>query len=68
MSVAIWWVRRDLRLTDNQALAEALRRAETVVPTFVLDSSLLSDADLSPRRLGFLVQGPRALDKDLRRR
>ena len=24
MTTAIWWIRRDLRLTDNQALAAAL--------------------------------------------
>ena len=28
MTTAIWWVRRDLRLGDNQALTAALRQAE----------------------------------------
>ncbi|MFN3292337.1 MAG: cryptochrome/photolyase family protein [Gemmobacter sp.] len=33
---AIWWVRRDLRLSDNPALAAAARDG-AVVPVFVLD-------------------------------
>jgi len=35
VSVAIAWFRRDLRLTDNPALAEALAAADTVVPVYV---------------------------------
>ena len=35
MSVALVWLRRDLRLTDNAALAHALDTAERVVPVYV---------------------------------
>jgi deoxyribodipyrimidine photo-lyase len=35
VSVAIVWFRRDLRLTDNPALAEALAAADAVVPVYV---------------------------------
>ncbi len=35
MSVAIVWFRRDLRLTDNTALAEAMASADAVVPVYV---------------------------------
>jgi len=35
MSVALVWFRRDLRLTDNAALAHALDTAERVVPVYV---------------------------------
>ena len=66
MSIAIWWVRRDLRLVDNQALHAATRYAEQVIPVFVLDPQLLSAPDLSDKRLGFLVGGLRDLDKALR--
>ncbi|MCX6070971.1 MAG: deoxyribodipyrimidine photo-lyase [Chloroflexi bacterium] len=38
MRTAIWWVRRDLRLADNQALTVALNQAEQVLP--VLDPAL----------------------------
>lgn len=27
MNIAIWWIRRDLRLTDNEALTAALNNA-----------------------------------------
>ena len=40
MSTALWWIRRDLRLSDNQALAAALAAADQVVPIFVLDPAL----------------------------
>ncbi len=62
MSVAIWWVRRDLRLHDNPALNAALR-AGTVIPVFVLDPALTS---VSRRRTDLLVAYLRALDRSLR--
>ena len=34
---AIWWVRRDLRLGDNAALAAAVDTGGPVIPVFVLD-------------------------------
>lgn len=68
MTIAIWWIRRDLRLTDNQALAAALARANHVVPVFVLDTSLLASPAVGSRRLAFLLSGLRQLDADLRRR
>ncbi|MYI67596.1 MAG: deoxyribodipyrimidine photo-lyase [Boseongicola sp. SB0673_bin_14] len=33
----IWWVRKDLRLSDNPALAAALDAGGPVIPVFVLD-------------------------------
>lgn len=60
----IWWIRRDLRLTDNAALHSALE-AGTTLPVFILDPAF---DNLSPRRKSFLYEGLSALDKDLRRR
>ena len=65
MKAAIWWVRRDLRLTDNQALSAACEQAEQVVPTFILDPTLLSQNEDAKKRLAFLFAGLRALDADL---
>jgi deoxyribodipyrimidine photo-lyase len=48
MRTAIWWVRRDLRLADNQALTAALNQAEQVPPVFVLDPTLLAYRTLHP--------------------
>jgi len=61
---AIWWIRRDLRLTDNTALYAALE-AGSVIPVFILDPAFSGS---SPRRKNFLYEGLHALDKDLRSR
>ena len=67
-SVAIWWVRRDLRLTDNQALSAALAAGEQIAPVFVLDERLLASPFASAQRTAFLFAGLAALDEDLRSR
>ncbi len=61
---SLWWIRRDLRLTDNPALHAALE-AGPVIPVFILDPKFDS---ASPRRRDFLYAGLRALDRDLRAR
>ncbi len=61
---AIWWIRRDLRVTDNPALQAALKTA-SVVPVFILDPNLLQHTPL--RRQSFLFNGLRSLDADLRK-
>ncbi len=68
MSVAIWWVRRDLRLSDNQALHAALAHSEVVLPVFILDPTLESSSYTSQDRLAFLYAGLRSLDSQLRMR
>lgn len=68
MRTAIWWIRRDLRLTDNQALHAALVAAERVIPLFVLDPALLRSRNVGERRVAFLFEGLRLLDADLRAR
>jgi deoxyribodipyrimidine photo-lyase len=64
----IWWLRRDLRLADNQALSAALVAARNVVPVFVLDPGLLSSPYSGSKRIAFLLAGLRVLDDDLRQR
>ena len=61
---SIWWIRRDLRLTDNPTLHSALE-AGGVVPVFILDPAFSSQ---SPRRQSFLHEGLSELDKELRKR
>ena len=61
---SIWWIRRDLHLTDNPTLHAALEASE-VVPVFILDPRFDS---ASPRRRDFLHEGMQTLDKDLRAR
>jgi deoxyribodipyrimidine photo-lyase len=66
MKTAIWWIRRDLRLTDNLALAEALRAADRVLPVFILDPNLLNSRYVGSKRLAFLFEGLRCLDAQLK--
>ena len=61
---SIWWIRRDLRLTDNAALHAALE-AGSVLPVFIFDPAFTGS---SPRRKDFLNEGLHALNKDLRER
>lgn len=61
---SIWWIRRDLRLTDNPTLQAALATGP-VIPVFILDPAFTHS---SPRRTGFLHEGLHALDRDLRSR
>jgi deoxyribodipyrimidine photo-lyase len=64
MTTSIWWIRRDLRLTDNPTLHSALE-AGNVIPVFVLDPTF---SHQSPRRRSFLYEGLDVLDKELRNR
>jgi len=62
----LWWIRRDLRLRDNQALQASLTAGEKVIPVFILDPVLLSSAAASEKRTAFLFEGLRSLDEALR--
>ena len=61
----IWWIRRDLRLTDNPALSAALAEDAGVTPVYILDPLLL--AKPAPKRQAFLFNGLRALEQDLKK-
>lgn len=54
------WFRRDLRLTDNPALAEAVKAGGDVTALFVLDDALRRPS--GPNRLAFLYRALRDLD------
>ena len=64
MTVAILWLRRDLRVEDHPALRAAARAGpDGVVAAFVLDPALLGPA--GPNRRRFLAESLRALDAQL---
>ncbi len=63
--LSIWWIRRDLRLSDNPALQEALKIGP-VIPVFILDPHLLERTPA--RRQQFLLNGLAELDTELQRR
>jgi deoxyribodipyrimidine photo-lyase len=68
MPTAIWWIRRDLRLNDNQALSAALQCADRVVPVFILDPAILTSPYVGDKRVAFLLGGLRELHVALRAR
>ncbi len=61
---SIWWVRRDLRLTDNPTLHSALKLGD-IIPVFIIDPAFSSQ---SPRRRSFLYEGLSSLNKNLQTR
>ena len=65
MSIALHWFRRDLRLSDNTALAAAQRDCDLVVPVFVLDPRILDSNDIGAPRVVFLLDSLRSLARDL---
>jgi deoxyribodipyrimidine photo-lyase len=64
MSVAVWWIRRDMRLTDNKALQSAAAIGK-VVPLFVYDDTLLATAGEGRRQ--FMFRALNALDNSMDR-
>jgi deoxyribodipyrimidine photo-lyase len=59
------WLRRDLRLADHAALAEALRHPEPIVPVFVFDRDILNSLPAADRRVAFLHQTLGMLQSEL---
>jgi deoxyribodipyrimidine photo-lyase len=68
----LWWIRRDLRLSDNPALQAALAElqqpGDCLLPVFILDPKLAYAVNTAAARLDFLFAGLRALNADLRER
>jgi deoxyribodipyrimidine photo-lyase len=68
MNTALVLFTRDLRVHDHPALSAAVREAEHVVPTFVLDEQLLAGSCSAPNRLAFLLDSLADLDRSLQER
>jgi len=64
----IVWLRRELRLHENPALAVALAGGERVVPVFCLDERLLHGRHACAPRTAFLLECLAELDRSLRAR
>jgi deoxyribodipyrimidine photo-lyase len=73
--IAIVWFRRDLRLHDNEALADALHHADEVLPVYVFDprewrGTLLHTGcpKIGSHRAKFVLESVANLRKNLRKR
>jgi len=65
VKTVIHWFRRDLRVSDNTALSEAVRRAQAVVPVFIFEDAFRTGPDVGTGRLAFLLQSVESLRKNL---
>jgi deoxyribodipyrimidine photo-lyase len=65
LKTVIHWFRRDLRVADNTALGEAVKRAERVIPVFIFEDAFRTGPDVGAARLEFLLQSVACLRKNL---
>lgn len=65
MKKAVFWFRRDLRLSDNVGLHEAGRAANSVVPVFVFDTKILSRDDVGGACVAFMLECLDSLARNL---
>ena len=65
MSAALWWIKRDFRLHDNQALSEAIAQHQYVLPVFLLEPDLLQAHDTSRFHWHYQLNALRALKTEL---
>ena len=54
MSKAIFWHRRDLRITDNAGLYKACQSATHVQPVFIFDTQILNELEPTDARVEFI--------------
>jgi deoxyribodipyrimidine photo-lyase len=64
--MVIHWFRRDLRVSDNTALSEAMKRAGVVVPVFILEDAFRTGPDVGAARLAFLLRSLESLRENLK--
>jgi deoxyribodipyrimidine photo-lyase len=66
MKAAIFWFRRDLRLTDNAGLYHALKSGSKVIPLFIFDKNILDKLeDKKDKRVDFIHQQLSKLKSEL---
>lgn len=68
MTTAIVLFTRDLRIHDQPALDAACRRADRVVPLFVLHDRILTSRYAAPNRVAYLLEALHDLRTNLERR
>ena len=54
MKIAVFWFRRDLRLSDNTALSKALGSGLSVLPVFIFDTNILEELTRIDPRVTFI--------------
>ena len=64
MKINIFWFRRDLRLNDNTALHESLKK-NNVKPIFIFDTDIINKLEKDDARLSFIHSLLFSINKDL---
>ena len=64
---AIWLIKKDFRLVDNEALINALRESTEVLPIFVFEHNYISEPDISPMHVWAWQQAVYDLREQCRR-
>ncbi|WP_066224072.1 cryptochrome/photolyase family protein [Formosa haliotis] len=67
MTYTIFWFRRDLRLTDNTGLLEALNRDTLVLPIFIFDDNILNELPPDDARVSFIYNQLKTINSELNR-
>ncbi|MEB3282140.1 MAG: deoxyribodipyrimidine photo-lyase, partial [Lyngbya sp.] len=62
----IIWFRRDLRLIDNDIVAQAAATDEEILPCFIIDPWFYQQPDIGAMRVQFLFESLARLDRSLR--
>ena len=65
MSVNIVWFKRDLRLNDNAAISDAIKRNLPIICLFNLDSQRIARSDVSAIHIEWELDCLRSLSKDI---
>lgn len=65
MATVVWWIRRDLRLTDNETLFQAVETGAKVVPVFFVDPVFEKSAYVGEKRRSYLWQNLEKLNESL---
>ena len=69
LPLVVFWFRRDLRLTDNAGLFEALTGEHNVLPLFIFDPEILDKLDYkTDTRISFILEALHCLNEALIKR
>ena len=65
---AVWWIKRDFRLSDNSSLSQALNECSEILPFYCFEKNKLEEEDFSLFHLQAQTQALSGLLKNLRMR
>lgn len=68
MKIAVFWLRRDLRIRDNTALSHALKTGLPVLPIFIFDPSILDQLPVDDARVNFIYDTLHTIHQQLSKR